>query len=69
MKQNFQRKDAEVQRREDVPGAARASARFIVRFHEGLKLPARVSFTVKRPEGRAPFNFASLPLCAFALNS
>jgi hypothetical protein len=68
MRNSFQRKDAEVQRREDVSGA-RASACLMVRFHEGLKLPGRSLFAVKRPEGRALSNLASLHLCAFALNS
>jgi hypothetical protein len=68
MRNSFQRKGAEVQGRKGFTGA-RALARFMVGFHEGLKLPGRSTFTVKRPEGRAPLNFASLLLCAFALNS
>jgi hypothetical protein len=68
MKNRFQRKDAEAQRRKGIAGA-RALARFRVRFHDGLKLPDGILFTVKRPEGRAPSTFASPPLCDFALNS
>jgi len=67
MRHFFQRKDAERQRRNGGDGA-RALARFMARYADGSKLSDRIFFTVKRPEGRAPFNFASLHLCAFALN-
>jgi hypothetical protein len=68
MKQSFQRKDAKMQRREDGDGA-RALDRFTVCTSKRReKFGVNGTITLKRPEGRAPLNLASLHLCAFALN-
>ena len=68
MRNSFQRKGAKVQRRGEMAGA-RTSVRFMVYFCEGLELPDWSSVMLKRTEVRAPFNFASLHLCAFALKA